>query len=402
MGRRTEPFRSVWHNRRVRALGRRIFYGLRNEGAGAPREAAAIGLGVFIGCLPVFGFHLLLCFVAGAALGLNRLKMYLAANISNPFFAPTLLFAELQIGSLMRRGAVHPLTLDAARRTELSVFGGDILVGSLAVGASLGAILAGVTYASVRATGSDSAFLDLVRAASDRYVTSSITAWEFARGKLRGDPMYRTIVCGGLLPPGGTLVDIGCGSGLTLALLAEARAWSREAKWPRSWHAPPVFDRMIGIDMRSGVVKVAREALGADAEIVQADAREVRPESCQAGLICDVLHMLPPEGQQQVLAAAVAALAPGGTLIVREADASAGWRFRAVRIGNSLKAMAFGHWRQRFHFRTADEWLQLFTSHGLTAEALPNGEGTPFASVLFRLRVIPVASAASSRLAPTA
>jgi len=384
----------------VRAVGRRIFYGLRNEGAGAPREAAAIGLGVFIGCLPVFGFHLLLCFIAGALLGLNRLKMYLAANISNPFFAPTLLFAELQVGSLMRRGAAHPLTLEAARRTELSVFGADILVGSVAVGVMLGAILAGVTYASVRTTGSD-AFLDLVRSASDRYVTSSITAWEFARGKLRGDPLYRSIVCGGLLPPGGTVVDIGCGSGLTLALLAEARSWSRRAEWPRSWNPPPVFDRIVGIELRPGVVNVAREALGVDAEVIEADARGMPPETCQAVLICDVLHMMPPDAQQHVLAAAVGALTPGGTLIVREADASAGWRFTAVRIGNRLKALAFGHWRQRFHFRTTGEWLGLFASNGLTGEAVPNGEGTPFASVLFRLTVPPIASAANSRFAPT-
>ena len=38
-------------------------------------------------------------------------------------------------------------------------------------------------------------FLDLVRDASDRYITASIVAWEFARGKLRGDPLYR---CDGL------------------------------------------------------------------------------------------------------------------------------------------------------------------------------------------------------------
>jgi hypothetical protein len=121
--------------------------------------------------------------------------------------------------------------------------------------------------------------------------------------------------------------------GLTLALLAEARTCSHRAEWPRSWNAPPVFDRMVGIEMRQRVVKVAREALGADAEIVQADAGEVTPESCQAVLICDVLHMMPSGAQQHVLAVAVAALTPGGT-IVREADASAGWRFTAVRIGN--------------------------------------------------------------------
>ena len=48
--------------------------------------------------------------------GLNRLKMYLAANISNPFVAPVLLFSEIQIGAWLRRGAVHPLTLDAIRQ----------------------------------------------------------------------------------------------------------------------------------------------------------------------------------------------------------------------------------------------------------------------------------------------
>ena len=111
----------------MRAAVRRVFYGLRTEGGGREREAAAIGIGIFIGCLPFYGFHLLLCWVTGWLLGLNRLKIYIAANISNPLFAPPLIFAELQIGALVRRGAFHPLTLDAAKTTDLSVFGVDIL-----------------------------------------------------------------------------------------------------------------------------------------------------------------------------------------------------------------------------------------------------------------------------------
>ena len=50
-------------------LLRRAFWELRTEGAGPGREAAAIGLGVFVGCLPVFGFHLLLCWAIGWCLG---------------------------------------------------------------------------------------------------------------------------------------------------------------------------------------------------------------------------------------------------------------------------------------------------------------------------------------------
>src|SRR5215210_9432882 len=111
----------------IPARVRRLFYDLRTEGGVAGREAAAVGVGVFIGCLPFFGFHLLLCWFSGWLLRLNRLKMYLAANISNPLFATTLLFVELQIGAWLRRGAFHELTLETARTTALTVFGLDTL-----------------------------------------------------------------------------------------------------------------------------------------------------------------------------------------------------------------------------------------------------------------------------------
>src|SRR4051794_22674887 len=96
----------------VNARYRSVFYDLRTEGSGTGREAAAIGLGIFIGCLPLYGLHLALCWLVGWGLKLNRLKLYLAAHVSNPLFAPTLVFVEIQIGAWLRRGAMHELTLD--------------------------------------------------------------------------------------------------------------------------------------------------------------------------------------------------------------------------------------------------------------------------------------------------
>ena len=61
---------------------------------------------------PLYGFHLAICWVVGSLLGLNRLKMYFAANISNPFVAPWLVFAEVQLGAWLRRGSFHPLSRD--------------------------------------------------------------------------------------------------------------------------------------------------------------------------------------------------------------------------------------------------------------------------------------------------
>jgi len=380
---------------------RRVVQGLRTEGTGSGREAAAIGLGVFLGCLPVYGFHLLLCWLFGSLFRLNRLKVYLAANISNPFVAPWLIFAELQIGARLRRGSFQSLAPQTIRTTGFGVVGVDVLVGSLVVGLVLAVVAASATYALLRTSSDDVAFVDLVRRASDRYVGRSITAWEFARGKLRGDPIYRAVLYGGLLPSGGTLVDVGCGQGLMLALLAEARRDADSGAWASS-PGPPRFDRMIGVEIRARVAAAAQVALGTDAEIVHGDARTRAMRGAHVVLLFDVLHMMAPGEQDAMIESLVSALTRGGMVLVREADASAGWRFVAIRIGNRMKAWAFGAWRQRFHFRTRAEWLACFAQHGLCADVRPMGTGTPFANLLFSLRVKADDSGSTDRGTPPA
>src|SRR5258705_1955110 len=252
---------------------RRLFQGLRTEGAGARRETAAVALGVFIGCLPVYGLHLTICWIVGFLLGLNRLKMYFAANVSNPFVAPWLVFAEVQVGAWVRRGSFHPVTREYIASTGLRVFGIDALVGSLFVGATLAFLAALGTYSLARTPAeADRPFAELVRRASDRYVGTSITAWEFARGKLRMDPIYRATLSPDVLTSGGRLVDIGCGQGFMLALLAEARHAYDAGTWPAEWASPPRFTRMTGIEVRVRVAAIAREALAGDADVIDANA----------------------------------------------------------------------------------------------------------------------------------
>jgi uncharacterized protein (DUF2062 family)/SAM-dependent methyltransferase len=363
---------------------RRLVYTIRTEGAGPGRDAVAIGLGVFVGCLPVYGFHLALCWGLGWLLRLNRLKMYLAANISNPFVAPFLLLAELQVGAWSRRGDLHALTLASIRETDPWLFGSDLLVGSAIVGGLLGSVAGISTWLMTRRGGRDPLFTGLVRRASDRYVSTSITAWEFARGKLRGDPVYRMVVCSGILPPGGVLVDIGCGQGLMLALLAEAAADVARGSWPGE-PRPPVFERLIGIESRPRVAALAQQALGSDATILAADARRGIPPGARAILLFDVLHLMPAPDQEALISAIAHGLDPGGVVLVREADAAAGWRFGAVRAGNRLKALAVGQWHQTFHFRTVAGWADAFDRAGFGVHVMSTGEGTPFGNVLFVL-----------------
>ena len=355
---------------------RRTFYELRLEGEGRGREAAALGLGVFIGCTPFYGFHLTLCWVAGWALRLNRLKLYIASNISNPLFSPFLLFAELQTGAWMRRHDLHDLTIAAIRHTSPWTFGMDLLVGSLAVGAILGLSVAAATLATGGMRETDGSLDALWQRASDPYLQAGVTAWEFARGKLRGDPVYRAILQPGVLVGGAALVDLGCGGGLALSAILQGSLAGGDPA------AVPPFGRLIGVELRPRAAQVARDALGDRAEIVISDACHYDLPVCSTVLLLDVLHMMPYDVQEHLVARVAARLQPGGALVVREADAAGGVGFLLVRIGNRLKAFFTGNWRQRFAFRTRKEWAALLARHGMRVEVTGAAAGTPFANLL--------------------
>ncbi len=372
--------------RRVRAPTRlqRVIHTLRTEGGSRAQEASAIGLGLAVGFSPFVGLHLGMCVALGWLFGLNRLKLYLAANLVNPLIMPAVLFAEVQLGSWLRRGETYTLSMDAFSSMDPWHFGVDLLVGGMLLSIAGGLVAGLLTYAAVGRRYRDPGFTSLSAAAADRYLGTSLTAWEFARAKLRGDPVYRAVLASDWLPASGVLVDVGCGPGLLLALVAEAVAAGREGRWPPDgWPAPPSDLRLHGIELRPRAADLARYALGDDGDVQTADARVAPlPERIDAVAIFDVLHMMERGAHRPLLARLAAAMTPGAILLVREADAAAGWRFWLVRLGNSITALARGRLRPRFAFRTAAEWRAQLTELGFDVSLAPMSEGTPFANVL--------------------
>ena len=215
--------------------------------------------------------------------------MYLAANISNPLLSPLLVLSELQAGAWARRREFHELSLSEIRATNAWVYGGDLLLGSLIVGTMLGLTVAAAKYATAGATRRGDPLASLWERASDPFLPLSITAWEFARGKFRGDPLYRATAATGLLRDGGTLVDVGCGQGLTLSVLVHApRLWA-EGGWPAGALPPPRFARIVGIEVRPRVARLAQQALGPAVEVLPGDARHRgcrRPTRCCSSMYC--------------------------------------------------------------------------------------------------------------------
>jgi len=122
---------------------------------------------------------------------------------------------------------------------------------------------------------------------------------------LREREVKQALVDQARIPPGATVVDLGCGTG-TLALLV------------KQTHPDA---HVIGIDVDPKILGIARgkiERAGVEVELRQGTIQEVElaPGSVDRVLTSLVLHHLTREEKLAALAAAHAALRPGGELHV--------------------------------------------------------------------------------------
>jgi uncharacterized protein (DUF2062 family) len=112
------------------------------------RAAAAVFLGIFIGILPIYGFHALTAVGVALLFRLNKPLTLACTFISNPLLQPLIVFSSVELGCLLRTGSFQPLSLSdlAAASTHLSkeqlfIF----LIGSVALGILVGGVGAAVT-----------------------------------------------------------------------------------------------------------------------------------------------------------------------------------------------------------------------------------------------------------------
>lgn len=134
----------------------------------------------------------------------------------------------------------------------------------------------------------------------------------FVRGRLASAPLREVA----RRAPNGRVVDIGCGHGLVVALLAEGRP-------ERS---------VVGLDPDPRKIDWARASVGrlpnVRLEVGTVEALAARePESFDAAVVCDVLYLLPRAQWRSFLGACRALLKPGGALLLKEAEADRSWRY---------------------------------------------------------------------------
>jgi SAM-dependent methyltransferase len=226
----------------------------------------------------------------------------------------------------------------------------------------------------------------LLDAARAPYRSAGRFAYEFARGKLAGDPAYRAILERGLLQGRPRVLDLGCGLGLLAAVLRAAERCAEDGGWPAGWPAAPRGLSIRGIELMPHTVQRARRALGGAAEIVQGDIRSADFGAADAVVILDVLHYIEAAAHRGLLARVHATLPPAGLLLLRVADAAGGLRFRCGQCWDQAVMLARGRGWIRQHCRSLGEWRTLLLECGFDSQVMSMSEGTPFANVLLCAR----------------
>lgn len=222
----------------------------------------------------------------------------------------------------------------------------------------------------------------LLNAATRPYLKAGFYPYFFARGKLSIDPIFMAMLRTNAIPDGARVLDLGCGQSLFAALLLAARPQYDRGLWPAGWPKPPVASQLMGIELDRQIAGWARKALGDRVSVQTGDLRNARLPDADVVLLFDVLHYLRDADQQALLDNIAHSLRGGGKLLLRVADAEAGWRFRLTRMVDHSTVLMKGRLSGSFFCRTIADWSELLLRHGFRIERQPMSQGTPFANIL--------------------
>ena len=134
---------------RVRPRLREAWARVRGGELTPRRAASSVAVGLAIGVTPLWGAHWAIVLAVCVPLELDAAIAFLASNVSLPFIAPFLTFAEIEIGAWLRTGRALPLDVEAVRKSGVGGFLAELAMGTVVLAIAMASLGFAVTYAFV-------------------------------------------------------------------------------------------------------------------------------------------------------------------------------------------------------------------------------------------------------------
>jgi len=233
-------------------------------------------------------------------------------------------------------------------------------------------------------------FESLLDLASAPYKVTGYINYQWVRGKLRGDPIFKALIEQTVFADNSRILDLGCGKGLLAAWLLAAEKLANTGRWINA--VPPARNLSFrGIDINPHDIDCGNEALVPTYKqrihLVCADIRATATGSFDAVVLLDVLHYIPYADQDRLLDDVRASLKNGGVLLTRVGDARSSLRSLLTRCIDRCVAALRGHGMAPLFCRQLPDWIALFEKRGFTVTPFPMSQSTPFANVMLVARL---------------
>lgn len=206
--------------------------------------------------------------------------------------------------------------------------------------------------------------------ACDRVAALFSARWlrHYVSSKLRSDPVF-VAAFDVLKDSTEPILDVGCGVGLLGFYLRERGLGAT----------------VLGLDtdrrkIQQGVIASQNYR---DIELIQHDVRRPLPVFRGNIAVLDVVHYLAPSDQQALLAALATRVAPGGSLLLRDAPRESSARFWLTYAGERFAQTISWNIGAPLHFPTRESIYAAFREEEFTHEERPAWGGTPFNNRLF-------------------
>jgi len=352
--------------RTSKAYIKKMAASLLTEGLEPGRAGIAVGLGIFIGIVPIYGLQTLAAIGLAILFRLNKPLTVAATFINNPILQPFLVIGSVECGSFLRTGAFHSWHLAgysvAALRNDLVSWAlGSVVLGAIA--GALGAVMTSIAVALLRP--SRPGLRARIGFANGVYAAAPGFDRGFVRWKMRLDKIFSLLDAEGM--GSGTAVDLGCGYGMALCFAA----YGQEGR------------RLAGCDLDQRRIGVAEKALASfDAKVEVCDVRQYRLPRAGLILILDVLQYLSAEEQVALLNRCCQALEPGGKFVFRVHDREHGLRSKITLVFDRL-IFKIGNAPTRPLILSSDEYRKALEAAGMHVRMHRFRNLLPLAHILF-------------------